>query len=66
MGLKIQTPCGLLDVPLPDIPGFPPALPSLNLFPLPFPPKLAIPLPGCDVVKNAIGAAAEPEGDSKP
>lgn len=61
----IQTPCGPLtfDIPLPN---FPPGLPDLNIFPLPLPPKFSIPLPDCDVVKNAIGAAKEPEGDSKP
>lgn len=63
-GPKVMTPCGKLEIPLPSftLPG----LPSLNIFPLPFPPKLSIPLPDCDVVKNAIGAAQEPEGDSKP
>lgn len=61
----IKTPCGDLVFSLPEIP-FPPPLPNLNLFPLPFPPKFAIPLPDCDVVKNAIGAAQEPEGDSAP
>lgn len=60
----IPTPCGMLEIPLPNftIPG----LPSLNIFPLPFPPKFAIPLPDCDVVKNALGAAQEPDGDSQP
>lgn len=60
----LNTPCGPLSF---TIPGFElPALPSLNIFPLPFPPKFTIPMPDCDVVKNAVGAAQEPEGDSKP
>lgn len=63
--MKIQTPCGPLEVPIPNLP-FPPALPSLSLFPLPFPPKLAFKLPDCDVVKNAEGAAQEPHSDSMP
>lgn len=60
----IPTPCGMLEIPLPSftIPG----LPNLNIFPLPFPPKFSIPLPDCDVVKNALGAAQEPDGDSQP
>jgi hypothetical protein len=62
---KIRTPCGDIEVPLPSIP-FPPPLPSLDIFPLPFPPKFAIPLPDCDIIKDAIGAAAEPESDSRP
>lgn len=62
-GPKVMTPCGLLEIPLPTftLPG----LPSLNIFPLPFP-TLSIPMPDCDVIKNAIGAAAEPEEDGKP
>lgn len=61
----IKTPCGDLSFTIPGIP-FPPPLPSLNIFPLPFPPKFTIPLPDCDVVKDAIGAAKEPDEDSKP
>lgn len=63
-GIPVMTPCGMLEIPLPSftLPG----LPSLNIFPLPFPPKLSIPLPDCDVIKKAIGAAAEPEEDGKP
>jgi hypothetical protein len=64
-GLTIQTPCGPLTVPIPSIP-FPPPLPSLSIFPIPFPPKLAFKLPDCDVVKAAIGAKTEPPGDSLP
>ena len=64
VGITIQTPCGPITVPIPglDIP-FPP---DLNIFPLPFPPKLAIPFPDCDLVKGAIGAVPEPDEDSKP
>lgn len=61
----IKTPCGDLSFVLPEIP-FPPPLPDLNLFPLSFPPKFSIPLPDCDVVKKAIGAAQEPDSDSVP
>lgn len=61
---KISTPCG--DLPF-TIPGFEfPFPPSLSFLPLPFPPKFTFVLPDCDVIKNAVGAEAEPEGDSKP
>ena len=61
-GIKVPTPCGELEIPLPtlDIP-----LPSFNIFPLPFPPKLSLPMADCDVVKQAIGATSEPEEDSR-
>jgi hypothetical protein len=66
MGLpqEVDTPCGKIMIPLPSITI--PGLPSLNIFPLPFPPELSIPMPDCDVIKNAIGAVAEPAEDSQP
>ena len=59
---KVQTPCGLIEIPLPgfefQLPPFPP---TIN-----FPPKFSFPMPDCDIIKAAIGAATEPESDSLP
>ena len=63
MALTVHTPCGDISY---TIPGFSFQLPNLNIFPLPFPPTLSIPYPDCDVVKDAIGAEAEPPEDSLP
>lgn len=64
---KIITPCGELDLlPTLNIP-FPPKIPDLSaILALLGLPTFAVPLPTCDVVTNAIGAAKEPDGDSQP
>lgn len=61
-GIKVPTPCGELEIPLPSFPF--PALPDLPSFAFKLP-KLSLPMPDCDVVKQAIGATGEPEEDSR-
>lgn len=63
-GLTFHTPCGDITVPLPTLSiPFPP---DISIFPLPFPPKLYIPFPDCDLIKDAVGATPEPASDSTP
>jgi len=62
--ITLNTPCGPLtfkyNVPF----QFPPTI-DLNIFPLPLPPKIWIPLPDCSLLKHT-GSAPEPAEDSVP
>lgn len=61
--IPISTPCGTINVKVPDLgfslPSFPPTLP----FP-PFP-TFKFPLPDCSLLKH-VGSAEEPADDSVP
>jgi hypothetical protein len=61
--IEFDTPCGPISIEGPsiDVP-FPP---DFSFFPLPFPPKIVIPLPDCSILKHT-DSVADPEEDSSP
>lgn len=61
--IDFNTPCGPITIegPYIDIP-FPP---DFSFFPLPFPPKIVIPLPDCSILKHT-DSVADPAEDSQP